>query len=160
VNDPIKRPADLDGITFKVPVRFGSENADILSAVHRVVTECVSNEDTGLHKRLTALIEIWGRSHKVTHMYVTVNGMAGQPIEVFTSMGKVGSSASVLADSVSRLTSGWLQAGAPLEKVLRHLEHMKAGQSVPWPDAECMVASVPDGIAKALRRWVQKMEAR
>ena len=151
----MERPEDLSGVTYKVPVAFSTgDDADLLGYLSDLVKECVGDAETGLARRLEDMLSMWKRPTVVTHMYVTINGLDGRPLEVFTTIGKVGSSVSVMADGISRLASGWLQEGAPADKVLRHLEHMRAETAVTWPAAECMVFSVPDGMAKALRRWM------
>ncbi|MAG27861.1 hypothetical protein CMI47_20230 [Candidatus Pacearchaeota archaeon] len=97
----------------------------------------------------------------LTKMYVTINGKDGCPLEVFINIAKSGSHMSIMADAIGRLTSGWLQDGADPERILKHLLHMKCGTRVSWPKvgaapdtAPDTVLSIPDGVAKALQRWI------
>lgn len=99
-----------------------------------------------------------GMEPRLTSMYVTVGGLEGRPLEVFTSIGKVGSDESLLADCVSRLVSGWLQDGADPPRVLKHLLGMKGAGSVRWKAVDGFILSVPDAIGKAVLRWVAAEE--
>ena len=95
-------------------------------------------------------------------MYVTVAGHEGRPLEVFVTLGKAGGDAAVMADCIARLISSWLQDGATVDRVLKHLVGMSSGARVGWPRAGegAAVLSVPDGIGKALLLWVESQGVR
>ena len=119
----------LEGITYKVPIHAALYENDVPSTL--------------------------------TKMYVTVNGQDGCPLEIFINISKSGSHMSIMADAIGRLTSGWLQDGADPDRILKHLLHMKCGTRVSWPKAGAApgvapdtVLSIPDGVAKALQRWM------
>ena len=155
----MERPIDLPGITFKVPVAFTvGQDAALLSHLETLLEECKTEMESALFVRLEHLLQMWGKPAEVTHMYVNIGGLRGRPLEIFTTIGKVGSSVSVMADAISRLASGWLQEGVSAEQVIKHLELMHAERTVPWPAAECLVSSIPDGIAKAIKRWLRLQE--
>ena len=101
-------------------------------------------------------VSINGESHK---MYVTVNGIDGKPLEVFASIGKAGSSVRVMADCISRLVSCQLQDGADPERLIRrHLIDMRGGDPTPWALGETLIHSIPDGVGKAVLRWMRQNE--
>jgi hypothetical protein len=91
-------------------------------------------------------------------MYVTVGGQHGRPLEVFVRIGKAGSDAAILADSVARLASGWLQDGVDPKKILKHLLGTRSYASVFWvklaDQEDKQVKSIPDGIGKAIKLYM------
>ena len=116
----MKRPQDLTGTTYKIPV---------------------------------------GLEGGPGSMYVTINGVDGRPLEVFITIGKVGSEASIMADCVARLISCQLQDGADVDKLIRkHLVGMRGGHAVPWPVEQTIITSIPDGVGKAIKRWIHQNE--
>ena len=93
---------------------------------------------------------------RIGAMYVTVGGIDGYPLEVFTTIGKAGGDASLLSDCISRLVSGWLQTGEAPYRVVKHLMGMRGSSMVRWLTAQTFVLSVPDGIGKAIVRWMHQ----
>ena len=90
-------------------------------------------------------------------MYVNVGGLEGKPLEVFVTIGKAGSLVSIMADTVARLLSCQLQDGAdPTRLVEKHLLHTKGGETTFWPANECTILSIPDGVGKAILRWMKQ----
>jgi len=78
------------------------------------------------------------------------------PLEVFAVIGKTGGDASILTDTICRLYSGWVQWGdVDPEKVLKHMEGIAGPWSRYWPLEQCFIRSIPDAIAKAIRRYMR-----
>lgn len=91
----------------------------------------------------------------IESMHVTVNGVGGRPLEVFASIRRAGDDVGGLADALSRALSGWLQAGGDPERVIGGVEGIRGSASAPWPGRGRMIRSVPDGIAAAVRRYME-----
>lgn len=83
-------------------------------------------------------------------MTVTINGIGGRPLEVFVDLGKEGGAASLLADCIGKLVSGWLQDGVPLQRVLKHLIGLKGAYAIRWVATGRTIRSIPDGIGQVL----------
>jgi ribonucleoside-diphosphate reductase alpha chain len=86
------------------------------------------------------------------NIYVTINfDEAGRPFEVFTALGKAGSSDSAQLEAVARLTSMALRAGVDPEEVITQLRGIT---DEPTWDQGILVRSAPDALAHALARAV------
>ncbi len=100
-----------------------------------------------------------GRTYKVRtdmgNVYITVNRNGGGPVEVFVHLGKSGSTLMAFAEAIGRLVSLALRSGIRPEHVIRQLEGIKSGPAIRQPDGS-FVFSVPDAIAKALKRFLQE----
>ena len=84
------------------------------------------------------------------NIYVTINfDEAGRPFEVFTALGKAGSSDSAQLEAVARLTSMALRAGVDPEEVIAQLRGIT---DEPTWDQGVLVRSAPDALAHALAR--------
>ena len=84
-------------------------------------------------------------------MFVTVNvDENGRPFEVFARIGKAGGYTQSFTEALSRSISASLRAGIDPSEVVDQLEGIRSPQ-VSWDKGE-QVVSVPDGVAKALRR--------
>ncbi len=85
-------------------------------------------------------------------MYVTINvDDDGRPFEVFTALGKGGSSDSAQLEAVSRLISMALRAGVDPESIISQLRGITDD---PVWDSGVLVRSAPDAVALALSRAV------
>ena len=86
------------------------------------------------------------------NIYVTINfDEAGRPFEVFTALGKAGSSDSAQLEAVARLASMALRAGVDPEEVIAHLRGIT---DEPVWDQGVLVRSAPDALAHALARAI------
>lgn len=84
------------------------------------------------------------------HLFITVTyDVAGQPFEVFTTVGKAGSEERANAEAVSRLVSLWLRAGGTVDAVVKQLAGIR-GEVGAWHDGS-YVGSTGDAIAQVLR---------
>ena len=80
--------------------------------------------------------------------YVTINfDEAGEPFEVFTTIGKAGSTDAAYLEAVSRLTSLALRSGIPAVEVV---EQLRGITSEPMWDSGRLITSAPDAVAQAL----------
>ncbi len=102
-----------------------------------------------------------GRTYKVRtdmgNVYITVNRNGGGPMEVFVHLGKSGSTLMAFAEALGRLVSLALRSGVKPVHVIRQLEGIKSGPAIRQPDGS-FVFSVPDAIAKVLRRFLEEMK--
>ncbi|MDY6777469.1 MAG: ribonucleoside-diphosphate reductase, adenosylcobalamin-dependent, partial [Candidatus Nanohaloarchaea archaeon] len=85
-------------------------------------------------------------------MYVTINEDEKGMFEVFTQMGKSGGFTHSLTEAISRLTSLALRTGVSPRKVQDQLEGIRSPR-IAWDNSE-QVLSIPDGIAKAMERYM------
>ena len=89
------------------------------------------------------------------NMYVTVNlDDAGQPFEVFGTMGKAGGCDAALLEAVSRLVSLALRAGIDTSEVTRQLRGITCCPA--WDDGT-LVRSGPDAVAIVLDKLTEGM---
>ena len=84
-------------------------------------------------------------------IYITINFYRGRPFEVFSTVGKTGSDAEANAEGVCRMISAWLRAGGDIETVVKQLRGIK-GESTEWDGAGNQSFSIPDAIARQLKR--------
>ena len=97
-----------------------------------------------------------GMTHKVRTgngtMYVTVNVDAtGKPFEVFSQLGKAGTTDAAHLEAISRLISLSLRAGVDLESIIHHLKGITSNPI--WDDG-VLVASPPDAVALVLAKYL------
>lgn len=97
-----------------------------------------------------------GMTHKVRTgngtMYVTVNvDDTRKPFEVFSQLGKAGTTDAAHLEAISRLISLCLRAGVDLEAIIHH---MKGITSNPIWDDGVLVASPPDAVALVLAKYL------
>ncbi|MDY6770634.1 MAG: adenosylcobalamin-dependent ribonucleoside-diphosphate reductase [Candidatus Nanohaloarchaea archaeon] len=85
-------------------------------------------------------------------MYVTINEDDEGMFEIFTQMGKSGGFTHSLTEAISRLSSLALRSGISPQKVQSQLEGIRSPK-IAWDNSE-QVLSIPDGIAKALERYM------
>jgi ribonucleotide reductase alpha subunit len=91
--------------------------------------------------------------------YVTVNANGGnQPFEVFITTAKAGSETAAISEAIGRLISYILRLASPiaprerLEEVARQLSGIGGGRSIGFGPNR--VASLPDGVARALAEYL------
>ena len=84
------------------------------------------------------------------NLYVTVNSYEGKPFEVFVQIGKSGFTTMADAEATGRLISLSLRSGVDVRDVVEQLEAI--GGSSPVFSGGQIIMSVPDAIAKVLRR--------
>ncbi|WP_022670177.1 vitamin B12-dependent ribonucleotide reductase [Hippea alviniae] len=82
-------------------------------------------------------------------LYVTVNTINGEPIEVFANIGKSGGDISALSEAIGRLISIALQNGVNVKSIINTLISITGAQPI-W-DKGRLIKSVPDAIAQVLR---------
>jgi ribonucleoside-diphosphate reductase alpha chain len=97
-----------------------------------------------------------GRTHKVRTgngtMYVTVNiDETGKPFEVFSQLGKAGTTDAAHLEAISRLISLSLRAGVDIESIIHHLKGITSNPI--WDDG-VLVASPPDAVALVLAKYL------
>lgn len=85
-------------------------------------------------------------------MYVTINEDDEGLFEIFTQMGKSGGFTHSLTEAISRLSSLALRSDVDPHELQDQLEGIRSPR-VAWDNSE-QVLSIPDGIAKALERYV------
>jgi ribonucleoside-diphosphate reductase alpha chain len=86
------------------------------------------------------------------HVKVSVDPQSGKEREVFAQLGKGGDVANSDLEGICRILSLWLRSNGSLELAVRQLEHIGSSLSVPTRDGRIM--SLPDGLAKALHRYL------
>ncbi len=95
---------------------------------------------------------IYGFTQKVATglgvMYVTVNEVAGDPFEVFVTIGKSGHSVTAKAEAIGRLVSLALRSGIEVREVVGQLKGI--GGEHPIFQKKGLLLSIPDAIAWVL----------
>ena len=93
--------------------------------------------------------------------FVTVNENGGlQPFEVFITTAKAGSETAAVSEAIGRLVSYILRLASPvaprerLTEVIRQLGGIGSGRSIGFGPNR--VASLPDGVARALAQYVDE----
>jgi ribonucleoside-diphosphate reductase alpha chain len=88
-------------------------------------------------------------------LFVTINEVdEGQPFEVFANIGKSGAYTESFTESTARLISLCLRCGIEPEDVIEQIEGIRSPK-VSWDKGD-QVYSVPDGIALAMRRYIDE----
>ncbi len=87
------------------------------------------------------------------HLYVTINSDEDGPCEIFTQMGKVGGCASAQLEAIARLTSLCLRSNVKVSSIINQLQGIRCPSPM-WSKGE-MVTSCADGVAKALKTYLQ-----
>ncbi|MFB6166966.1 MAG: ribonucleoside-diphosphate reductase, adenosylcobalamin-dependent, partial [Candidatus Nanohaloarchaea archaeon] len=85
-------------------------------------------------------------------MFVTINEDQDGIFEVFLQLGKSGGYTQSFTDAIGRLVSTALRAGIDEEEVIEQLEGIRSPR-VAWDNSE-QILSVPDGVAKAMERYL------
>lgn len=91
--------------------------------------------------------------------FVTVNEFGNQPVEVFVNIGKAGSDVAAMSEALGRLTTLFLKyADIPdpntkVHTLVKHLSDIGGSSSVGF--GENRITSVPDAVAKTLKRHIE-----
>jgi ribonucleoside-diphosphate reductase alpha chain len=95
---------------------------------------------------------LYGKTQKVGtgcgNLYVTVNQLEGQPVEVFAQIGKSGGCAAAQIQALTRLVSIALRAGVDSCEMAEQLTGIRCPSPL-WGGGG-MILSCPDGIGKVL----------
>ncbi len=84
------------------------------------------------------------------NMYVTINSSEHYPIfEIFSNSGKTGSCSSAVVDALNTTISISLRAGIQPNEIIERLDRISC------PKSEDEKVSCPEGIAKAMKRYLQ-----
>jgi ribonucleoside-diphosphate reductase alpha chain len=93
--------------------------------------------------------------------FVTVNENGGQqPFEVFITTAKAGSETAAVSEAIGRLISYVLRLASPvaprdrLQEIIRQLTGIGSGRSIGFGPNR--VASLPDGVARALAEYLSE----
>ena len=90
-------------------------------------------------------------------LYVTINDdEAGNPFEVFATIGKAGGFFSAKSEAICRLVSLALRAGIPPEEVIKQIKGIR-GPMPSWSEGG-MILSLPDAIAQILERHLSQRQ--
>jgi ribonucleoside-diphosphate reductase alpha chain len=87
-------------------------------------------------------------------LYVTINEDDHGIVELFANLGKSGGYTAAFVEAIGRMTSLALRSGIDPEIVIRQLAGIRSPK-ISFDQRE-QVFSVPDAIAKALRRYLEK----
>ncbi len=87
------------------------------------------------------------------HINITVVPKTEREVEVFAQLGKGGDLANSDLEAICRMVSLWLRAGGSLDHVIRQLHGI--GSSLQVQTKEGRIMSLGDGLARALRRYMQ-----
>jgi len=87
------------------------------------------------------------------HINITVDPRSDRELEVFAQLGKGGDLANSDLEAICRLISLWLRSGGTLDHVIRQLHSI--GSSLQVSTKEGKIMSLGDGLARALRRYIQ-----
>lgn len=103
-----------------------------------------------------------GKSHKIDtpigRMYITVNtDDAGNPVEVFVSVGKAGGSTTANSEAIGRLVSLCLRSGVTVDAIYRQLRGISSERALGFGTNR--VLSGPDAIAQVLREYADDPDA-
>ena len=90
------------------------------------------------------------------HVKVSVEPRTGREREVFAQLGKGGDVANSDLEAICRVLSLWLRSNGSLKKAVRQLSGIGSSLSVPTKDGRIM--SLADGLATALRRYLEAKE--
>ena len=90
------------------------------------------------------------------HVKITVDLRTNTELEVFAQLGKGGDLASSDLEAICRMISLWLRANGPLKLVIKQLSGI--GSSLQIPTRSGRIMSLGDGLACALKKYVQAKE--
>jgi ribonucleoside-diphosphate reductase alpha chain len=123
------------------------------------VSQEIETEELGSVKPQTRPKSLTGTTKKLStgygDLFVTINEVdEGQPFEVFANIGKSGAYTESFTESTARLISLCLRCGIDPEDIIEQIEGIRSPK-VSW-DRGDQVYSVPDGIALAIRRYMDE----
>ncbi len=87
-------------------------------------------------------------------LFVTINEDEEGLVEVFANLGKSGSSLMAFTEAIGRLISLALRSGVKPSSVIDQLKFIKSSRPIMQEDGE-VVFSVPDGVARALEKYIK-----
>ncbi|HPF14120.1 MAG TPA: adenosylcobalamin-dependent ribonucleoside-diphosphate reductase [Planctomycetota bacterium] len=87
------------------------------------------------------------------HVKVSVDPQSGREREVFAQLGKGGDVANSDLEAICRMLSLWLRSNGSLEKAIGQFSGI--GSSLSVPTANGRIMSLADGLATALRRYLE-----
>jgi ribonucleoside-diphosphate reductase alpha chain len=87
------------------------------------------------------------------HVKVSVDPISGREREVFAQLGKGGDVANSDLEAICRILSLWLRSNGSLELAVKQLDGIGSSMTVPTKDGRIM--SLADGLARALRRYME-----
>jgi ribonucleoside-diphosphate reductase alpha chain len=100
---------------------------------------------------------VTGRTQRIRtgygNLFVTINEDEFGLVEVFAQIGRGGGYTASFTEAVARLISICLRSGVPVEEIINQLEGIRSPR-LAWDHRE-PIFSVPDALAKALRRHVR-----
>ena len=140
--------------------RDGSKSMQVLETGASSVDEEQAEEEGSVHRvprrRPQSLESITDRI-RTGHgnLYVTITFENGHPFEVFTNLGKAGSSDAAYLEAVSRLASLALRSGVGVEQVIDQLRGITDAPT--WDEGQ-QVLSAPDAVALALLRHARPVD--
>lgn len=86
------------------------------------------------------------------HCKISVDPVEGKEMEVFAQLGKGGDIVNSDLEAICRVSSLFLRSGGSMELILRQLDEI--GSSYTAPTKEGRIMSLPDGLAKALQKYM------
>ncbi|MCX8230136.1 MAG: adenosylcobalamin-dependent ribonucleoside-diphosphate reductase [Planctomycetota bacterium] len=86
------------------------------------------------------------------HVKISVDTQADREMEVFAQLGKGGDVANADLEAMCRMISLFLRCGGAIEMALKQLEGIGSSMTIPSKDGRIM--SLPDGLAKALQKYL------
>jgi ribonucleoside-diphosphate reductase alpha chain len=90
------------------------------------------------------------------HVKVSVDPVTGREREVFAQLGKGGDVANSDLEAICRILSLWLRSNGSVQMAVKQLEGIGSSLSVPTADGRIM--SLADGLATALKRYLNEKE--
>lgn len=90
------------------------------------------------------------------HINITVDPKTERELEVFAQLGKGGDLANSDLEAICRMVSLWLRSGGSLDHVIQQLHSI--GSSLQVQTKQGKIMSLGDGLARALRRYVEAKE--
>jgi ribonucleoside-diphosphate reductase alpha chain len=137
--------------------RDGSREEQVLSTIKKKKT----GMDTGTIKPRDRPKTIHGVTGKVDTscgaLYVTINADKFGPFEMFANLGKGGGCAAAQIEAIARLTSLSMRSGIDPWLIVKQLKMIRCPNPKMGPAgmAEESILSCPDGMAKALERYLE-----
>ncbi|MGA1820907.1 MAG: vitamin B12-dependent ribonucleotide reductase [Thermoplasmatota archaeon] len=145
---------DCKGVTI---YRDGSREEQVLSTIKKKKT----GMDTGTIRPRDRPKTIHGVTGKVDTscgaLYVTINADKFGPFEMFANLGKGGGCAAAQIEAIARLTSLSMRSGIDPWLIVKQLKMIRCPNPKMGPVgmAEESILSCPDGMAKALERYLE-----
>jgi ribonucleoside-diphosphate reductase alpha chain len=147
--------------------RAGSRKAEVLTAGEGTKQSAIETTEPHAERR-PLLIErprpavVRGVTERIRtgqgNLFVTINyDEHGRPFEVFTALGKAGSTDSAQLEAISRLVSMALRAGVDPNQVV---DHLRGITDEPVWDSGTLVRSAPDAVALVLMRHLEDTSVR